>query len=216
MQRNSDSCYVCPSFCFLFSNVLCSHIQSQSVIKVPGKTQLKHQICCDNEWMKLCNGLWLVGYQCELCVCAFAVCRLSWCVLLCCLFHGPLWYFELYFSVLPPNTECKTTEYIPQLPYILTETELIMPLHRQIPPSSFWQLSSGEKNDMPLANVMRKFQQSKCQGGPLALCGFVCTMLKSCSVACVVQQWAWAVQNLVGNAGEKVPLQHIECTMNEE
>lgn len=50
----------------------------------------------------------------------------------------------------------------------------------------------------------------------LAVCGFVCSMLKSRSVACAVQQSAWAVQNLVGNAGEKVPLQHVDCTLSDD
>lgn len=63
----------------------------------------------------------------------------------------------------------------------------------------------GGKGGM-FANVRLKFQPSKCQGGPLA---FVCSVLKSCSVACAIQQRARAVPNLVGNAGEKVLLEHV-------
>lgn len=38
------------------------------------------------------------------------------------------------------------------------------------------------------ANVRLKFQLRECQGGPLAVSAVVCSMLKSCSVACDVQQ----------------------------
>lgn len=58
------------------------------------------------------------------------------------------------------------------------------------------------------ANVRPKFQLSKCQGGPLA---FVHSVLKSRSVACTIEQRARAVPNLVGNAGEKVLLEHVSC-----
>lgn len=85
-------------------------------------------------------------------------------------------------------------------------------LHRQRLPPFLWWLFSKKKKAPP-SNVRLNFQLSKCQGGPLAVCAFVCSMVKSRSVACVVQQWAWAVQNLVGNAGEKVPLQHCNKTV---
>lgn len=52
---------------------------------------------------------------------------------------------------------------------------------------------------------------------PSALCAFVCSMFKSRSVACVVQQRSWAVQVLVGSSGAKVsPQQHLDFPLSDD
>lgn len=201
-------------------NVLTVLWKATPVLTFPGRPCLKIFCSATNQvdWMREMNRLcWSFVCLCWLCVCIcclFAYCDID---TLCSLLKSVsdaratliFWVLVFFFPVRHVSQSGMESFWMcPQLHLILsvslfdlrekTEGEQMWSTS-SLPP--LWQMSSEEK-----ANVRLKFQLSKCQGGPQAGSAFVFSMLKSCSVACDVQQWAWAVQNLVGKAGEKVPL----------
>ena len=140
-------------------------------------------------WVKLTNRL-SVWLRCV----ALLVCSPAWRYL----FDGLLWYFQFYFyhnsGVL---WICSSAL---QLRLRLSWSATCS--HRD-PLNLLWQLSSGKNKTAPKCQVKIPAEQmSRWPSG---------CMLKSRCVACVGSA-AWAVQNLVGNAGEKIPLQHLDCT----